>query len=182
MYRFGGWFEAGSASCPTARSWCFGGGFDSRWARRLARRLARGASAEDSIQDWPGVLLDGSLASLRRRMRFETGPASCPTARSRRFGGGFDSIRARRLARRLACGTSADGSVETGPAYCPTARSWRFGRSFGLRRARHLARRLTRVSLRQMVRDGPCSLPDGSLVYRFGACQTARATTASRVR
>ena len=153
-----------------------------RRVRRLARRLARGASAEDSIRDGPGVLPDGSLAALRWRIRFETGLASCPTARSQRFGGGCDSRRARRLARRLARGASADGLVETGPAYCPTARSWRFGGSFRLRLAWHLARRLACVSLRRMVRGWPGGLPDGSLVYRFGGCQTARATTASRVR
>jgi len=119
VYRFGGWFEAGSASCPTARSRRFGGGFDSRRARRLARRLARGASAEDSIRDGPGVLPDGSLVALRRRMRFETGLASCPTARLRRFGGGCDSRRARRLARRLAHGASAEDAIRDGPGILP---------------------------------------------------------------
>jgi len=89
VYRFGGWFEAGPASCPTARSRRFGGGFDSRRAWRLARRLARGASVEDAIRDGPGVLPDGSLAALRRMVR---------------------SRRARRIARRLARGASADRS------------------------------------------------------------------------
>jgi hypothetical protein len=60
-------------------------GSGSRRARRLARRLARIASARDG----PG----GSLVSLR----LETGPA----ARSYRFGGWF--------------------GFETGPAACPTA-------------------------------------------------------------
>ena len=64
---------------------------------------------------------------------FETGPAASLMARSYRFG----SRRARRLARIA----SADGSDRGGPAYCPTARS----------------------ALRQMVRDGPGVLPDGSL-------------------
>jgi len=122
-YRFSRWFEAGPASCPTARSRRFGGGFDSRRARCLGRPLTRGASAEDSIRDGPGVLPDGSLVALRRRIRFQTGPASCLTAHSWLFGRGFDSRRARRLARRLARGASADGSDETGPVSCPAART-----------------------------------------------------------
>ena len=138
--------------------------------QQLARRLARGASAEDSIRDGPGVLSDGSLAALRQRIRFETGLASCPTVRSRRFGGGCDSRRARRLARRLARGASAEDSIrdgpdvlpdgsllalrrivqiETGPASCPTARSC-IASADGSRRARRLARRLAHVSLRRM--------------------------------
>jgi len=78
MYRFGGWFEAGPASCPMARSQHFGGGFDSRWARRLARWLAR------------GTLADGSRRARRLARRLtrgasadasvETGPVSCPAA------------------------------------------------------------------------------------------------------
>ena len=69
VYRFGGCFEAGVVSCPTAHSQRFGGGLDSRRAQRLVRRLARGASAEDSIRDGPGVLPDGSLAALWRMLR-----------------------------------------------------------------------------------------------------------------
>ena len=52
-----------------------------------ARRLARGASADGSDRGGPGVLPDGSLAALRRKVRIEAGPAYCPTARSQRFGG-----------------------------------------------------------------------------------------------
>jgi len=65
----------------------FGGWFGSRRARRIARRLVRGASADGSDGDGPGVFPDGLLAALRRMVRFETGPAYCPTARPRRFGG-----------------------------------------------------------------------------------------------
>ena len=99
------WIETGPASCPTARSQCFG-----KWFAMLRRM----------VRDGPGVLPDGSLAALRRMVR----DASADGSRW-----------ARRTARRLACGASADGSrrfgawFEMGPAYCPTARSWRFGRS-----------------------------------------------------
>ena len=119
----------------------------SRRARRLARRLTR-VSLPRMVRGWSGVLPDGSLAVLRQRIRFEMGPASYPTDRSRRFGGWF----------------------EAGPASCPMARSRRFGGWF--------------------ARDGPGVLPGGSLASvwfdglfdAFGACQTARATTASQVR
>ena len=93
-------------------------------------------------------VLDGSLGG-RRGVRggsrggacFETGPAACQTARSCRFGGGFDSRRARRLARRLARGASADGS----------------------RRAQRLARRLARGASADGSVDEPGVLPGGSL-------------------
>ena len=75
-----------------------------RRAQRLARGLAR-VSLWRMVRGRPGVLPDGLLAALRRRIRFETGPASCPTARSRRFG----------------------GWLEADPASCPMARSRRFG-------------------------------------------------------
>ena len=141
--------------------------------RRLERRIARGSAAAACLTDRTRLrgsgLLDGSLGG-RRGVRggsrggawFETGPAACQTARSCRFGGGFDSRRARhfarrlargvsadgsrraqRLARRLARGASADGSVETDPVSCPAARSRRFGGWFG--------------------REGPGVLPGGSL-------------------
>jgi len=80
----------------------------SRRVRQLARRLAR-VSLRRMVRGGPGVLPDGSLAVLRRRIRFETGPASCPTARSWRFSGWF----------------------EAGLVSCPTARSQRFGGWFG---------------------------------------------------
>jgi len=76
----------------------------SRRVRRLARRLAC-VSLWRMVRGGPRVLPDGSLAALRRRIRFETGPASCPTARSRPFGGWF----------------------EAGPVSCPAARSHRSG-------------------------------------------------------
>jgi len=99
VYRFGGWFEAGPAACPTARS-CI-------------------TSADGSDRDGPGVLPDGSLVALLQMVRFEMGPAYCPTARSQRFGGWFDSIRAQRIAQRLARGAPADGSIQGGPGVLP---------------------------------------------------------------
>jgi len=66
-------------------------------------------AAPHAVRDGPGILPDSSLATLRRRIRFETGPASCPTTRSRRFAGRF----------------------EGGPSSCPTARSRRFDGWFG---------------------------------------------------
>ena len=99
-----------------------------RRARRLARRLAR--------------------VALRRMVWIETGPACCPTARSRRFGGWFGSRQAWRLARRLARGASADGSTHT------------------RRRARRLAYIVS-------IRDGPGGLPDGSLVSLRRICASA---------
>jgi len=155
-------FEAGPAACPIAGAYHFG----SRRARRLARRLARVASADGSV---------------------ETGLVYCPMARSYRFGS--------RRAWRLAHIASADGLDRGGPgilpdgsraalrrmvwsrrARCPAAHSHRFSS----RRARRLARWLARiasadgsgrggpgglpdsslVSLRRMVRDGPSVLPD----------------------
>jgi len=100
----------------------------SRRARRLARRLAR-VSLRRMVRGGPGILPDVSLAALWHRIRFETGPASCPTSCSQRFGGWFG---------------------QDGPSVLPggSLASVRFGRSFDA----------------------------------FGACQTARATTALRVR
>jgi len=100
----------------------------SRRACRPARRLTR-ISLRLMVRGGPGILPDSSLAALRRRIPFEKGPVSCPTAGSRRFGRWFSQ-------------------------------------------------------------DGPSILPGGSLALvrfggsfnAFGACQTARATTASRVR
>jgi len=60
------------------------------------------ALADDSIREGPGVLHDGSLAALRRMVRIESGPASCPTSHSCRFGW---------------------FRFQTSPASCPTARS-----------------------------------------------------------
>jgi len=89
---------------PTACAYRIGGWFDSIRARRIARRLAR--------------------VSLRRRVRFETGPAYCPTARPWPFGGGYETCPA-------SCPTARSrrfsGGYETCPASCPTARSYRFG-------------------------------------------------------
>ena len=101
----------------------------SRGARCLAQRLARGASVQYSIRDGPGVLPDGLLAVLRYRIRFETGPVSCPMSCSRCFSGWFS---------RGGSDVLPSGSLA----------SVRFGGSFDA----------------------------------FGACQTARLTTASRVR
>ena len=134
-----------------------------RWTARCARRLAQ----PRMLRDGPGGLPDGSLG-YRFGGWFEVCPASCPTARSWRFGGGFDSRQARPLAQRLARGASANG----------------------LRRARRLARRLARgASVDGSVKTGPGVLPGGSLALvrfggsfdAFGACQTARAITASQV-
>ena len=123
------------------RGGSFGGTCSSRGARRLARRLAC-VSLRWMVRGGPGVLPNSSLAALRRRIQFKMGPASYPTARSWRFGGGF----------------------EAGPASCLTARSWRFGGwfdtcsaacptasvyHFDWRRARPLARLLACVSLRR---------------------------------
>jgi len=95
VYCFGGWFETGPPSCPTALSWRFVGGFDSRRARRLARRLARGASAEDSIRDGSGVLSDGSLVALWRMVRSRL--ARCLARRLTRIG------LVRQIVRRIRC-------------------------------------------------------------------------------
>jgi len=102
--RDGGWFHAYPAACQTARVYRFG----SRRARRLARRLARVASADLRFGGW-----------------FDACPAACPTACVSRFG----SRRARRLARRLARIASAYlrfiGWFEIGPAaqFAATAHS-----------------------------------------------------------
>ena len=111
--------------------------------QRLARRIAR-ISLRRMVRGGPGVLPDGSLAALRRRIRFETGPASCPTARSRRFGGGFDSRRAWRLARRLARGASAEDAIRDGPGVLPDGSLAALRRMVRSRRARRIARRLAR--------------------------------------
>ena len=132
-----------------------GGTCSSRRARRLARRLAR-VSLRRMVRGGPGILPDGSLAALGRRIRFETGPASYPTARSRRFGGWF----------------------EAGPASCPTARSRRFGGWFG-RDGPGVLPGGSLPALWRMVRGGPGILPDGWLVslrwvVRGGARRLAR--------
>ena len=143
--------------------------YASRRVRRLARRLAH--------------------VSLRRMVRIEMGPASCPTARSRRFGGWFDvcpaacpmacvyqfdSRKAWRLARRLACVTLVD---------------LHFGGWFDSRRTRHHARPLAcgasadgsthaRRRARWLeyfvsIRDGSRGLPDGSLMSLRQICASA---------
>jgi len=123
------------AVCPAAHT----AAHASRRARRLARRLTR-VSLWRMVRGGPGVLPDGSLVALRRRIRIETGLASCPMARSRRFGGWF----------------------EAGPASYPTARSWRFGGWFGRDWPGCLARRLARIGpVRRIVRRIRC-LPNGS--------------------
>jgi len=101
-------FKTGPMAGQMARSYIASADASTR-ARCLARRYAHGASAEDSIRDGPSILRDGSLAALRRRILFETGPVSCLMARSRRFSGWF----------------------EVGPASCRTAHSWFFGGWFG---------------------------------------------------
>ena len=68
-------FETGPAACQRARS-CIALADGSRQARRLARWLARGTSAEDSIRDRPSVLPDGTLAALWRMVR--GGPGVLP--------------------------------------------------------------------------------------------------------
>ena len=98
------WFETGPTACQMA-CLCIASADGSRQVRCLAQRLAHSGSAEDWIPDGSAGLHVGSLAVLRRRIRFQTGPASCPTARSRCFGGWF----------------------EMGLASCPTACSRRFG-------------------------------------------------------
>jgi len=80
----------------------------SRWARPLARRLAR-VLLRRMVRGGPGVLPDGSLVVLWQRIRFETGLVSCPMARLWRFSGWF----------------------EAGPASCPMAHLWNFGGWFG---------------------------------------------------
>jgi len=57
----------GPASYPMALS-CIASADGSRRTRHLTQRLARGASAEDSIRDGPSVLPDGSLVLLRQRI------------------------------------------------------------------------------------------------------------------
>jgi len=101
-------FATGPAACKTARS-CIALVDGSRRARHLARRLTCSASVEDSIRDGPGILTDGWLAALRRRIRFKSGLTSCLMACLQSFGGWF----------------------KVGPASCLTARSWRFGGWFG---------------------------------------------------
>jgi len=105
-----------------------GGACSSRRARRLARRLAR-VSLWRMVRGGPGVLPDGSLAVLWRRIRFETGPASYPMARSRRFSGWF----------------------EAGAASCPTARSWRFGGWFCYTGIFHGVHRVSRLLSNRVV-------------------------------
>ena len=80
--------ETGPAACPTARSYRFGEWFGLRRARRLARRLARVAAADGSrrARRLARQLVHGASADGW----IETGPAYCPTARSRRFGGWLD--------------------------------------------------------------------------------------------
>jgi len=87
-------------------------------------------------------------------------------------------------------GLHGSACFETGPAACQIARSC-IASADCSRRARHLARRLARgASAQDSIRDGRCVLPGGSLasvrfgrlLAAFGACQTARATTTSRVR
>jgi len=73
--RGGAYFEMGPAACQTARS-CIASADGLRRARCLAQWLARGALAEDSIRDWPGVLPDGSLVALRWMVR--SGPGVLP--------------------------------------------------------------------------------------------------------
>jgi len=125
------WIETGPASCPTARSQCFG-----EWFAMLRRM----------VQDGPGILPDGSLAALRRMVRDASadgcdGPGVLPDSslaalrRMVRDASADGSRWAQRTARRLARGASADRLtlrrmvwIETGPAYCPTARLRRFGR------------------------------------------------------
>ena len=80
VYRFGGWFQAGLASCPTARSRRFGGGYDSRQARRLAQQLAHRASLDGSVEMGPGVLPGGSrdncfTEKIRKGIRSHTRPS-----------------------------------------------------------------------------------------------------------
>ena len=80
VYRFGGWFEVGLASCPTACSRRFGRGFDSRQARRLARQLAHGASPDGSVEMGPSVLPGGSrdncfTGKIRKGIRSHTRPS-----------------------------------------------------------------------------------------------------------
>ena len=109
--RGGACFETGLAACQIARS-CI-------------------ASADCSDRDGPSILPDGLLAALWQIV--DACPAECPMACvysfylrwarrlarrlarvdlvDLRFGALFDSRRAQRRARRLACGASADGST-----------------------------------------------------------------------
>jgi len=122
---------------------------------------AAARAAAHAVRDWPGGLPDGSLV-YRFGGWFEVGPASCPTARSRHFGGGFDSRWARRLTRRLARSAWADGSRRTRRLARRPARD---ASANGSTHARRRARRLAYIFL---IGDGPGGLPYGSLVYRFG--------------
>jgi len=79
-----------------------------RRARRLARRLTCGASADRPDSDGPGILLDGSHVYRFGGWFDETCLPSCPAARSRRFSATVGSRGARHLARRLARGALAD--------------------------------------------------------------------------
>ena len=152
---------------------------------------------DSSDRDGPSFLPDGSLAALRRMVRrvsgglpdglrilfrFETGrrlarQLARVASADLCFGEWFDSRRARRHARRLTRGASADGStharqgarwlaciilIRDGPGACPTARSCRFSGS----------------ALRRMVRfeTGQAA----GLAARFLA--TAHSMTASQVR
>jgi len=92
-------FETGPADCQTAHS-CIASVDGSRRARRLARRLACGASVEDSIRDGPGALPDSSLAALRRMVR--GGPGVLPYGSLVALQQMVRSRRARCLTRRLA--------------------------------------------------------------------------------
>ena len=131
----------------------------SRRARRLARWLAR--------------------LSLRWMVQIETGPASCPSARSRRFGGWFDACPAaclmacihrfdsrwaRQLARRLARVASVDlcfsGWFDLRRVWGHTRRLARGASADDSTHARRCARRLAYIV---SIRDGPGGLPDGLL-------------------
>ena len=95
----GACFETGPADCQTARS-CITSADDLRRTQHLARWLARGTSAENSIRDGPSVLTDGSLAALWRMVQGGPGvlPDGSPAARRRMVW----SRRPRCLAQRLA--------------------------------------------------------------------------------
>jgi len=84
LWHFGRWFDTCSVACLTACIYRF----DSRRARRLARRLAHVALADLRFGGW---------FNSRRARRLAQRLARVALA-DLRFGGWFDSRRARRLA------------------------------------------------------------------------------------
>jgi len=163
-------FDSCSAACPTAGAYRFG----SRRARRLARWLARIASANASTHARRRARRLACIASadgstLARRLPDGLRDASADGL-DRDGPGGSLVCCFRRIVRSRRARRTADGSLVS------------LRRIVRSRRARRTARRLARgASADGADQDGPGVLPTARS-YRFGGCQTARATSVSQVR